>query len=159
MYAQAIYLATLAGLTAKNRVTINGFFVGKDSAQSGAAINFVNFNLTGHDGSVVECTTQSLNLPFPKEIDCKDSKHRFSLQASEDGTDFSLKIYRELNLPTNITYWGEGNVPTTCQAAKAGSTEHVCTQKAPVDIVVWNKKTPPAPVDANWGPAVGVPRR
>ncbi|OAQ93996.1 hypothetical protein VFPFJ_00104 [Purpureocillium lilacinum] len=142
-------LATLAGAvpTSESKpsenIAISNFTVRKDSSPSGTKINVVDFKLSGKDASNLSCTAQSPDFPTPKEVTtCGDSKYRFSLHAGKDGNEFSLRIYHELGLA--VGYRGQGNVPTYCHAGGNGPTDFVCTQVAPVDIVIDN--TPP-PID------------
>ncbi|KAI9151369.1 Effector protein PevD1 [Paramyrothecium foliicola] len=123
-------------------INIKDFLVRKYNEPNGTVtINVVDFKLSGDDATDLSCTAQSPEWPIPSEVvTCGDSKYRFSLQpGSEEGEEFSLRVYHELGLA--VGYWGQGDVPTYCRAGGNGAGDFVCTQVAETTIVIDN--TPP----------------
>ena len=140
--APASNVARQEGVSYEN-IEIKDFLVRKYNQDNGTVtINVVDFKLSGDDATDLGCTAQNPSWPEATEVyTCGESKYRFSLQAGpEGGEEFSLRIYHELG--PAVGFWNQGPVPTYCRAGGNGAGDYVCTQVAPVTIVI-NGNPPP----------------
>jgi hypothetical protein len=109
-------------------IDISDFFLRKNPG-----IQSAGFKLTGNNGTVACSIGAVESLPSAVEA-CGDSKYRFGLIESTDGSEIGLRLYREIGPAVGLT--GEGNVPAYCHAGGNGVDDMACAQIGYVTIVI-----------------------